>query len=327
MVLAQGVGDATWTPDRSTTTPRDSRFLVAHDAIVYRTEAVWDRGQADGLSRYLDSGLRYTHEVNDRSGRMSATGFWATNYPDPAYDRDDDDGDGRWEEAEVIAGATRPKPGQTYTSMVQFSRWHGKREKGACTWAWDRRTGTVEVLSQLSRKLLGEWQAERYTLTYDRLDYPRVRKRPGTPDGAPPARCNDARAGADQHGFVVTFSEPVDWDTFVDLPGAGSARWTAFEAIGSSDLDGMAWTCGGPVTRELGLRLCDKMGVTTDGVVAAVGYLDDEALDHLGQLPVVAEIEGLQDSLTGLLFDVGGFGVERPGLTVNDRYWDMFLSD
>ena len=34
-----------------------------------------------------------------------------------------------------------------------------------------------------------------------------------------------------------------------------------------------------------------------------------------------------RDSLTGLLFDIGGFGVERPGLTVNDRYWELFLAD
>jgi hypothetical protein len=326
-VLAQGVGDASWTPARSMTTTSISRFLTPDDSIIYRTDAVWDRAQSEGLSRYLGQGLRYTHEVNDRKGRLGATGFWATNHPDPAFDRDDDDGDGRWEEAEIIAGNQRPEPDQTYTTMVQFSRWHGKRQKGECNWSWDRRLGTTEVLSQLSRDLLGEWQAERYTLTYDSEAYPRVGTRPDLPTELPPARCRDAKAGPGQNGFVVTFAGPIEWQAFLALPDAGSRKWTAFEAIGSSEVDDLVWTCGGPATQALGLRPCKSMGVEVDGVVAAVGYFDDEARAQLADHPDVAEVQGLRDSLTGLLFAFGGFGVERPGLTVNDRYWELFLSD
>ena len=47
--LASGVGDASWTPSQSSTTSRDSRFLIPGDAVVFRTDAVWDRQQADGL--------------------------------------------------------------------------------------------------------------------------------------------------------------------------------------------------------------------------------------------------------------------------------------
>jgi hypothetical protein len=324
---AQGVGQASWTPSQSTTTSERSRFLTSGDSIIYRTDVTWDRQQADGLAGYIDAGLRYTHEVNDRSGRLSATGFWATNHPDPAYDRDDDDGDGRWEEAEITAGATRPTPGQRYTEIVQFSRWHAKRQKGACDWTWDRRRGTTEVLSQLSRELLGEWQAERYTLTYERLEFPRAGKRPRLPKEIPDARCRDVDAGPGQSGFVVTFAEPLAWDAFVGLPGAGRAKWTAFEAIGSSRLDGSTWTCGGPVTPEARTRPCKALGVEIDGVTAAVGYLDDEALARLDGHRQVVEIEELQDALTGLLYEIGGLGVERPGLTIDDRYWDLFLSD
>ena len=326
-VLAQGVGDASWTPSESTTTAPLSRFIRAGDSITYRTDAVWDQAQSDGLVRYLGDGLRYTHEVNDRTGRLSATGFWATNHPDPAYDRDDDDGDGRWEEAEITIGATPPVAGQVYTSMLQFSRWHGKRQKGACAWAWDRRLGVSEVLSQLSRDLLGEWQAERFTLTYDAEPYPRVGPRPELPADSPPARCRDARPGDGQDGFVVTFSEPLSWADFRALPTDGSAKWTAFEAIGSSQADSLTWTCGGPVTTELALAPCKAMGLAIDGVTAAVGYLDDPAVNDLRADPAVAHVDGLRDPITGLLFEVGGLGVERPGLTVNDRYWETFLSD
>lgn len=325
-VLAQGVGRATWTPLTSTTTATPSSFLVADDSILFQTDVVWDQSQVDGLAGYVRDGLRYTHEVNDRTGRLSATGYWATNLPDPAYDRDDDDGDGRWEEAEITSASRLPRAGQVYTALLQFSRWHGKRHKGGCEWAWDRRLGKVEVLSQLSRSLLGEWQAERYTLTYETLEYPRVGARPALPGDVTTARCQDPRPGPSQNGVVVTFAAPLAWSEFMSLPTAGSGRWTAFEAIGSSDRDDLTWTCGGPISTDLELRPCRDMGVTPDGVVAAVGYFDGAALDELRSAPTVARVAGLQDAVTDLLFDVGGFGVERPGFTVNDSYWELFIS-
>ncbi len=322
-VAAQGVGGATWTPLTSTTSVLPSTLLVTGDALVFETQATWDRAQADGLADYVGLGLRYTHETNDRAGRLSATGYWATNHPDPAYDRDDDDGDGRWEEAEIIAGSQGPEPGQAYVSLVQFSRWHGKRQKGSCEWAWDRRLGQAEVLSQLSRNLLGEWQAERYTMTYETVPYPRVGERPAIPDGGPRARCGDPRPADSQVGVVVTFAEPLAWAAFAALPEAGTGRWTAFEAVGSSTRDALTWTCGGPVSSELALRVCDDLGVSASGVVAAVGYFDGDALEELRASPRVARVADLRDAVTGLLFDVGGFGVERPGLTVNDDWWQV----
>jgi hypothetical protein len=327
-VAAQGVGDASWTPVTSTTTVLPGRLMVADDVLVFATEATWDGDQVDGLERYMSQGLRYTHEVNDRSGRLSATGYWVTNLPDPAYDRDDDDGDGRWEEAEITAGALPPfsrppEAGQRYTTAIQFSRWHGKRERGVCTWAWDRRMGQAEVLSQLSREFLGEWQAERYTLNYATEPYPRVAERPELGDELLRASCGDARSGPSQAGLVVTFTRPLPWSDFLALPAQGSGRWTAFEAVGGSASDALTWTCGGPVSAELDLRPCRDMGVEPQGVVAAVGYFDADAQRVLRASPLVARSSELQDAVTGLLFDVGGFGVERPGLTVNDAWWEV----
>ena len=324
---ALGVGGATWTPDSSTSTAETSTFLLPDDSVVFRTEASWDRAQVDGLSGYLGGGLRYTHEVNDRSGRLSATGFWATNHPDPAYDRDDDDGDRRWEESEIIAGPYAPEQDRTYTTLIEFSRWHSKRVKGACEWAWDRRRGTTVVLSQLSRNLLGEWQAERYTTAYESLDYERVGARPELPAETARARCRDADPGTGQTGYVVTFARPLAWWELRDLVSVGSAKWTAFEAIGTVAGDDRTWTCGGPFDDGLRLMPCEALGVEAEGISAVVGYLDELAADQLrGHADVVA-VDGLRDSLTGLLFDIGGFGVERPGLTVNDRYWELVLAE
>jgi hypothetical protein len=322
-VLALGVGDATWTPSRSETTVEPSRFLAPDDSLTFRTEATWDEEQVAGLEPYLDSGLRYTHELNDRSGRLSATGYWATNHPDPAFDRDDDDGDGRWEEAEIIAGTRPPEAGRAYTSAVQMSRWHAKRSAGECRWVWDRRQGDAEVLSQLSRDLLGEWQAERYTLSYGASGFPRVEARDPALDAALTARCRDERARPGQSGVTVTFEQPLAWPELLALPGAGSGRWTAFEAIGSGSSDDLPWTCGGPVSAVLALRPCRSLGVRPEGVVAAIGYFDAEALAALRAASLVARVTDLRDALTGILFDVGGFGVEAPGLTINDAWWEL----
>jgi hypothetical protein len=275
----------------------------------------------------MDSGLRYTQELNDRHGRLSATGYWATNHPDPAFDRDDDDGDRRWEEAEVIAGPYPPLAGRTYTTLVQFSRWHGKRVKGVCAWSWDRRAGDIELLSQLSRDAFGEWQAERYTLTYETIEYPRVDPQPALPEGTPLARCRDADPGANQGGFVVTFARPLNWSEMTGLISAGSAKWTAFEAIGSHAQDDLTWTCGGPFDDDLRLGPCKSLGLELEGVTAGVGYLDSIAVDQLRAHDDVAAVDQLRDPLTGLLFAIGGLGVERPGLTVNDRYWELVLAE
>ena len=326
-VAATGVGRATWTPSESTTTATESRFLSPADSITIRTDAVWDSSESDGLSGYLDSGLRYTHELNDRDGRLSATGYWATNHPDPAFDRDDDDGDRRWEEAEITVGPYPPEVGRTYTTLIQYSRWHGKRLKGACDWSWDRRRGDVEVLSQLSRKAFGEWQAERFTLAYDSVDYPRVDVGPELSGDTTRARCRDADPGENQSGFVVTFSRPLGWGEMTGLVNAGSAKWTAFEAIGSHPQDDLVWTCGGPFDDDLRLGPCRTLEVEPDGMTAAVGYLDPVAADQLRRSDDVVAVEPLRDSLTGLLFSIGGLGVERPGLTVDDRYWELVLTE
>ena len=325
-VRAIGVGGATWTPATSTTTTTPSRFLVEDDSITYETAATWTREQSRGLQRYVDDGLRFTHEVNDRSGRLSATGYWATNHPDPAFDRDDDDDDWRWEEAEITAGTEAPLAGREYQSLIQFSRWRGREKRDRCEWAWDRRLGSIDVLSQLSRDLLGEWQAERFTRTFAHLEYPRVGLMPELPASSTPAECS-ARGPLDAShaGVVVTLKAPIAWNDFLVLP-EGAGRWTAFEAIGKSERARGTWTCGGPVYARIGLRPCRSMDVRPEGVVAAVGYFDDDTINALRQHPDVARVDGLRDPITGFFSDIGGFGVQPPDLTVNDAYWELFLA-
>jgi hypothetical protein len=112
-----------------------------------------------------------------------------------------------------------------------------------------------------------------------------------------------------------------------DLITAGSAKWTAFEAIGSHPLDELVWTCGGPFDDAQRLAPCGRFGLEVEGITAAVGYLDGNTADQLRAHGDVVAVDGLRDSLTSLLFEVGGFGVERPGLTVDDRYWELVLAE
>jgi hypothetical protein len=125
---------------------------------------------------------------------------------------------------------------------------------------------------------------------------------------------------------VVTFRGPLAWDDFLALEG-DAGRWSAFEAIGSHGPDDLPWTCGGPVEPWAGLEPCRQMGVAPQGIVAATGWLSAETVSRLSSAPDVARVSPLRDSLTGLLADVGGFGVEAPDLTVDDAYWELVLRD
>jgi hypothetical protein len=176
-VSALGVGGATWTPVDAGAVVTLAGYRVSRDSVYVFVRLRWDREGVRALRAYENDGLRYTQEVNDFSGRLSATGFFVTDLPGAAYDRDDDDGDGRWEEVEVtVTDARAIRAGRTYVVGFHFTRWTQRcddRENPDC-WEWNRRGGDLAVLSQLSRFFFGEWQAERWTRPYQMLRYPRM---------------------------------------------------------------------------------------------------------------------------------------------------------
>ena len=147
----------------------------------------------------------------------------------------------------------------------------------------------MEVLSQLSRELLGEWQAERYTMTYETLAYPRTGPRPTTTPSGPRARCDDAKPGPSQSGVVVTFRQ---------APLVGGVRGPARGRHGPLDAPSRPSAAiprmtsrgraAAPPTPTCELQVCRDMGVTPDGVVAAVGYFDGPARDALAGGDAVA---------------------------------------
>jgi hypothetical protein len=182
-VAAAGVGGASWTPATARAVLTVSGFRTFRDSVYVFVWLSWDRRTLRALRSYGADGLRYTQEVNDLSGWLSATGAWTSDLPGASYDRDDDDGDGRWEEVEITAtDVDAIEAGRTYLVGFQLSRWWRACEDDSCPWRWSHRGGTIGVLSQLSRDFLGEWQAIRWTNPWALLRYPRMR-RPGAEAG------------------------------------------------------------------------------------------------------------------------------------------------
>ncbi len=179
---ATGLGGASWTPAEASPRLVRSGVRVIGDAWYVFVTIRWDEAGLRALRRYAADGLRYTQEVNDLNGRLSATGFWMSDLPGARFDRDDDEGDGRWEEAEVTsADPARLRAGTDYTVGIQLSRWWEDCSSDPCRLRWSFRSGRVALLSQLSRFFLGEWQAIRYTLPWAVLRSPPQPRPPRAP--------------------------------------------------------------------------------------------------------------------------------------------------
>jgi len=79
--------------------------------FVFASVMDWNQTRADNV-RYYSNHLRfwvcqpvymyYTHDHTDMSGKLHGVGA-GTNIPNAKFDRDDDDGDGRYEEYEVVS--------------------------------------------------------------------------------------------------------------------------------------------------------------------------------------------------------------------------------
>lgn len=94
---------------------------------------------------------------------------WSTNMPNPVHDVDDDDADGRWEEAEVTAdNSSFPTANYGYIYTQEFTRWHTTHPP---YWQWDSGSGTIAHLSQMSYWFF-EWQAADWTSIYWNTNYP-----------------------------------------------------------------------------------------------------------------------------------------------------------
>ncbi len=64
---------------------------------------------------------RYTHDMTDVSGNLGFQGYWATDFPSPYFDSDDDDRDGYREETEItVESRYFPTVDLSYFMAVKF---------------------------------------------------------------------------------------------------------------------------------------------------------------------------------------------------------------
>jgi hypothetical protein len=141
----------------------------------------WDSTHRAALQALVSAnGWKFTQEQNDypdATNNLNAQGFnttieWNTSFPNPVHDLDDDDGDRRWEEAEVTAdNSSFPTVDTIYFFRQEFSRWYCGSYYGVClTWVWDGGAGQIVHLSQMSYWFL-EWQTADYTTNYASYSY------------------------------------------------------------------------------------------------------------------------------------------------------------
>jgi len=86
----------------------------------------WNEGRRDyvRLRSNLFPFAYYTHDFTDLNDNLGHTGYWASNFPAPQYDSDDDEPrDGRYEEVEVVAfSKSFPNAYMEYFFTVHFQR-------------------------------------------------------------------------------------------------------------------------------------------------------------------------------------------------------------
>ena len=102
---------------------------------------VWDTAGVNALSAYHNLyGYWYTHDARDyySLGRLDAMNWYSTNFPNPYFDRDDNNGNGYQDEAEITMQAI-PENDTVYYARYKF----------AVTVQYDF-SGKIQISDQLS---------------------------------------------------------------------------------------------------------------------------------------------------------------------------------
>jgi hypothetical protein len=129
----------------------------------------WNEEHAQNVRDYSSQSQYYTHDITDMSDNLNGWCLW-TDFPSPYYDWDDDDGDDKWEESEVVAVDTSfPADDQMYKVRSVFIPWYWKcvwQLGWVCEWEYTATTGTAFITPAVS-----EWQgwpfSEYQTVHYD----------------------------------------------------------------------------------------------------------------------------------------------------------------
>lgn len=110
---------ASYAPTNFSQTKAVTTWRTSGDSIWVFSDESWNSTDAAAVRGYSAQGYRYTQDMRDLDNNVNATGNtrntdWRSNFPNPVYDRDDDNSDYRWEESEVTA-----ERGRRYVSTSQ----------------------------------------------------------------------------------------------------------------------------------------------------------------------------------------------------------------
>lgn len=91
-------------------------------------QIIWNQAGRDGVQSYVrrrEVGRRFSLDMTDLGRNLSATRTYATTFPSPYIDFDDDNGDGKLEEAEVtVEDSSFPVVNRAYQHFFWY-RWVG----------------------------------------------------------------------------------------------------------------------------------------------------------------------------------------------------------
>ena len=133
---------------------------VADDTYRMRAVMNWNSTRASNMRHQASHGYRFSFDVHDLNGNLNATTRYETSLPNPYFDLDDDDSDGRHEESEITADSTSfPTAGVNYYANVYFMRYYYYCTGYWCPgWVWDPSSGWISYDESLSEHyLLGDY--------------------------------------------------------------------------------------------------------------------------------------------------------------------------
>ena len=124
--------------------------------VIGANKMFWNQSGRNAIQGYVAGGRRYNHDMTDETQNLSAAGEYATNFPDPYIDFDDDGifKNYIWEEWEVtVQGTSFPVVGREY--YIQFWSW----------WSTGSNSGYVEHTPGIAEKKWNTsdlWDAFKY---------------------------------------------------------------------------------------------------------------------------------------------------------------------
>lgn len=155
-----------------------TKCRVSGDRFTSYAYVRWTSTEANNL-RSTASGynVRYTQDMRDGNDNVHADGYWTSNFPSPAFDRENDAGfpvtETKHEEAEVTATSSSfPTAGTTYYFSARYSHWWGS---DPCGPNGDNGGGNIGHNEHMSQYSFGEWNT--YNFAYSgtkNVSYPYV---------------------------------------------------------------------------------------------------------------------------------------------------------